>query len=313
MGNTPEKQWFMSLVANTNDPVLKQQMKPNGDEGNTTQGLYIVSAGGQVLGFNNAHPAHYNNYDIGMIRKFIDQGLKNFRSTSRTHEYVDRSLVSTSKSFTSDSTSVVNVFTRISPAPEKCDSLNRGIGRDHLWILPAEVESIVSPAHDDGAPFALPPSMVARIVRFHLVDNVRGEPDMWIKGQVTNVTFHAKLISGTRTAKTYSFQGGFKLANSSRERGFEGSINGVFEVPTGQTQLSRFRALAKGQAWGRSRFTPGEPTGKFPLVIAMVEATDDVSRVVPPQAYYPSWPDEYLKPNSWSLWDLVQPFVQPER
>jgi hypothetical protein len=50
------------------------------------------------------------------------------------------------------------------------------------------------------------------------------------------------------------------------------------------------------QAWGASRFTPSPPAGRFPLVIAMIEANDGISRVVPPQAM-DEGADYYLNPQ----------------
>ncbi|MBX9693138.1 MAG: hypothetical protein K2Z81_12185 [Cyanobacteria bacterium] len=302
----------MSLVNRIENPSLKRQLERHGDEGNTAQGFYIVSADGQTFGFETEHPAHYNNYNIGVVRQFIDDGLRAFQSKTRAHSNNESNRIfAQSKPFVADSTSVVRVFSRISPMPAGADDLNKSIGRDHFWILADELEKIISSAHDDGLPFALPPSMVARMVRFHLVDNVRGEPDMWRKGQVKSVSFHARLLDKNQSVKTYEFQGGFSMAAASGGRGFKGSITGQFDVVTEKPKVSRFRAMAQGKAWGVSRFTPRAPAGQFPLMIAMIEASDEVSRVVPPQAYYPSWPDEYLKPDSWSIWDLVQPFVQP--
>jgi hypothetical protein len=134
------------------------------------------------------------------------------------------------------------------------------------------------------------------MVRFHLVDNVRGEPDMWHGREVKRAQFTARFVGGSAAIKSYEMHGDFAQQTSDGKRGLEGSIDGRFEVVTEKAKISRFRAVAQMQAWGASRFTPSPPAGRFPMAIAMIEANDSVSHVVPPQAM-DEGADYYLNPN----------------
>jgi hypothetical protein len=280
----------MGIVAKANDPELREQLKQHGDEGNTAQGLYIVGADGKFYGWINDH-------HIDGVRKFLDQGLTAFGSSPPSRVQIPEAALNENFSKVPDpTTSVVRVFSRISPVPRGSDESNKSIGRDHFWILTNEVQQISAPLHDDGQPFALPSPLVARMVRYHLIDNVRGEPDMWRDKEIKRVLFTARFVGGSTSAKDYELHGDFAQQTSDGKRGLEGSIDGRFQVATQSAMISRFRAFARMQAWGQSRFTPSPPPGRFPLVIVMIEANDSVSSVVPPQAMS-EWSDYYLNPE----------------
>src|SRR6185436_18716567 len=95
---------------------------------------------------------------------------------------------------------VLNVFTRIDPLPAGlgADDLNRSVGRDHLWILKDEVQAIVN-ALKDSAEAPLPAALAKRLAQFHLIDNVRGEPDMWESKHILKGDFKLTRISAGET------------------------------------------------------------------------------------------------------------------
>ncbi len=281
----------MSVVSRSTDRDLREQLKQHGDEGNTAQGLYIVGADGKLYGW-------INNHNVDEVRKFLERGITAFRTDPSKSVLISQAQLNEKFSMAPElSTSVVRIFTRIRPVPAGSDVLNNGVGRDHLWILHNEVEEIGAQAHDDGKPFSLPSQLVARLVRYHLIDNVRGEPDMWKGDEIVKSNFSAKRISATASSRLYELRGEFAQKKKDNKRGSEGNIFGRFEISNNEPKITNFRAYAQMQAWGVSRFTPGAPPGTFPMVAAMVETNDEVSKVVPPQAMY-DWPDYYLKPES---------------
>lgn len=285
----------MSIVSRANNPDLREQMKPQGDAGNTAQGLYIVGADGKFYGFYNGHPDQYNNHDVSPLKQYLEQGGGAFRAHPPSHVQIpqaERSALSPDRT-----TSVVRVFSRISPVPAGSNELNYGIGKDHYWILANEVKQIASPAHDDGRTFWLPSPMVARMARYHIIDNVRGQPDMWKGSEIKKAQLYARFVGSNQSKKCYELHGEFSQVTEDGRRGLNISIDGRFEVPMGQTRLARFRAFGSGQAWGVSRFTEGAPTGRFPLLIAMVEVDDEIAKVVPPEAMG-EWADWYVNPEA---------------
>jgi hypothetical protein len=281
----------MNVVSHTNDHDLREQLKQHGDEGNTAQGLYIVGADGKLYGW-------INNHHVDVVHKFLEKGLVSFRTDPSASVQITESQINEKFSNApAPTTSVVRIFSRIRPVPSGSDELNNGVGRDHLWILENEVQQIGESSHDDGRPFALPSRLVARLVRYHLIDNVRGEPDMWKGNEVKQSNFSARYLGSNSSGKTYELHGEFSQTKNDNKRGSKGTLYGRFEIAKEQTKMTNFRAYAQMTAWGESRFTPGAPIGQFPMEIAMIEANDDVSKVVPPQAMY-DWPDYYLNPES---------------
>jgi hypothetical protein len=292
-GHSHTSEWFISMVKHANSPELKEQLKiRGGGNGDTAQGLYIVGADGKYYGF-------MNDNDAKEVLSFLVAGRSSFVKDAPSP--VDISADELAEPFSDrppTDASVVRVFTRIRPVPAGSDTLNEGVGRDHLWILAKEVEEIAEHGSDvvggEHSSFPLPSSLVARLVRFHFVDNVRGEPDTWNDDEVKQAVFSAKMISDSGTIKSFKFHGDFSAQTANHKRGIIGSVDGAFKI-TGSDQISKFGAFAQAQAWGRSRFTPGEPKGRFPLVVAMIETSDEISRVVPPEALYPG--HEYLHAN----------------
>ena len=138
------------------------------------------------------------------------------------------------------------------------------LSRDNLWIRRDEHEAMVRGELLD--------SLNARIARFHLIDNTRGEPPMWDAADIRQLEL--KLDDGKLT-------GTVQLATPSGDRGYQAELLGFVETANGQ--VVRLDVVAKGLYWGRP-YTRGAPKGKFPLAVAFTLATgNEESDRVPPQ------------------------------
>jgi len=273
-GKSPSQQWFMALANHIANPDLKEQRKDQDD----VQGFYIVGADGTSYGW-------LNEYDLERVNTFLDGGLADFKQRPPQRVEIPASLADSGFTITPDpSASLVRVFSRIRPLPPGCDSLNASVGRDHLWIFAGEVQEIVKTASQIGKPVPLPRDLVWRLARFHLIDNVRGEPDMWRRREVLQADFTVRLVRRQGTMRAYSLDGRFAQRTQDGQRGYEGTLEGAFDVDVRADHIRRFRAYADGQAWGVSTYTEGAPPGKFPLIIAMIEVDDPTAHIVPPQA-----------------------------
>src|SRR5262249_44193864 len=107
---------------------------------------------------------------------------------------------------------VVNVYTRIlEHDKDNKDALCRGTcrtvggeaaARDHMWLTAEEVKALVPASPRKGATFPVPPRVAERILRFHLLDNTRGEPPMWrrddIRSQEMKLTVEEVDAEGVR-------------------------------------------------------------------------------------------------------------------
>jgi hypothetical protein len=123
------------------------------------------------------------------------------------------------------------------------------LGTDHLWIRKDEAGQL--------AKGTLPKSVQVRLVRFHLVDNTRGEPPFWQEGEIKHLDM--TLARGQLT-------GVVRLETKAGDRGFHARLRGVLEVNAGK--VTRLDLVARGEFWGEGTYTRGAPKGKFPFAVA---------------------------------------------
>ena len=296
---SPGQQWFVRMAFAPEVPgsgELRRQYRRD----HTVQGFFVAGADGTNYGWRNERSPR-------IVARFLDASLAAYRkraprTVSLTGAAPHRSAVKVPNA----STSVVRVFSRIRPVPAGADPRNKDVGRDHFWVLSSDVRALRAASPGDGRPFPMPPALVARLVRFHLVDNVRGEPDMWTAEDVRKADFTARRRRSANGADSFVFHGAFAQRTPNGRRGLEGRIWGEFDVPSATDKVVRFRAFGKGQAWGRSRYTPRPPRRRFPMVFALVEADDAAARTVSPQAVSSgeAYPElriglrEYLDPST---------------
>jgi hypothetical protein len=278
VGNTHELQnqrfssskWFMGMASAIN---------PRVNNGVTAQGFYVAGADGKGYAFNN-------NRSVDRVMSFMQTGMAKFKQDPpKTVEIASADVEAKFARGPDPSVSVLQVYSRIKPLPEVCDELNKGIGRDFLWVYPEEVKAIRETSK-------MPDTLAKRLVRFHLIDNVRGEPDMWKPGEVKSATFSLKALG----KGGYSLNGSFGTATANNGRGVEGILEGELTLDPKEDRIVGFKAYAQTKAWGAGTYTPNPPPGKFGLVFAIVTATAPYAKDTPPAAAL--YGDrEYRRPN----------------
>ena len=152
------------------------------------------------------------------------------------------------------------------------------LSRDNLWLTTAEQQALVAGG--------LPSSLQQRLVRYHLIDNTRGEPQMWKAEEITSLDLSLEkgLLSGT-----------VHLETASGNRGYQANLLGHIEHKDGK--ITRFDLVAHGQFWGHCTYTPGAPEGKFPLAVSFTLADgSDIADGVPPKGSR-GWLRGYLQPQ----------------
>lgn len=275
--DSPEKQWFLKSAI---------QLHPGAAKGVTAQGFYVFGPDGQ------AHAFSMHSRQKAEFLKLLDSGLANYRSRPIGKVDLPAQLPKQWSLAKPSGTFVVRSISRVTPFPEGAPEKNRSIGRDHLWILPEDTKALLAKLETS---FAMPDAMARRLARFHLVDNVRGEPTRWRYNDI-------KVLELTMTRQNQEeihFGGLFKMANkeghSGSEKGIAGEIEGIIRL-NARGKLISYEAFASGLAWGDHANTNGAPTGKYPIKIAFRSVDDDIARSVPPQQSY-FWA-EYLNPRS---------------
>jgi hypothetical protein len=178
---------------------------------------------------------------------------------------------------------ILNVFSRIPlpPPPGKTWTPNMATGRDHLWLTREEWRALLPAEWKAGARYPVPPAVTERLLRFHLVDNVRGEPDSWSPGDIREADLTLRVEDAN--AGRLLLEGTARMQQGEK-RGYEARIQGYLTYNRGQDRLARLDLLAWGEAWGEGTYTRGAPPGRFPLVIAASLAGNTGADRVPPQA-----------------------------
>lgn len=213
--------------------------------------------------------------------------------------------------------------------------------RDYVWVYQKEVRAILTQARKSTGDFALPPSLVARLVRFHLKDGLGGrnvhftDPDevkkaiFMARRDATNpsrFTFTGEWECGTNRStggarnlslplqkRGFSLSSGMQFASyqEGSRLGIRGRIEGEFTLDTTMLRVARFRAFASAQAWGGGRpgLTMMPPSGNFPISFAFVEADDAQARGIPPS---PAYDPGYTHAWFWMLPEEKNlPLVEP--
>jgi hypothetical protein len=159
--------------------------------------------------------------------------------------------------------------------------------RDHVWLTAEEVQSLAPAKSEVGFTYPLPDKIAERITRFHLLDNTRGEPQMWSKQEVRTKKLTLSVVSATADAVELRLEGEAVMATDANldlaDRGYEARLLGQLRYLPEKKTFDRFDLTAVGSHWGESRFTRGARSGKTLLGVSFELAGDKPGDKVPPQ------------------------------
>jgi hypothetical protein len=265
-----------------------------GEGGSTRQGLYCLTGDGRLLAYrNHARP--------DAVRALLEQGLARWKALERTA--VEGAREEPPESRRDDPRYarrlpegglVLRVHAReleldeeqgYRPAPSRHGSGSAAPSLDHLWLEKEEWQALIPAAPQPGSRFPLPPAVVRRIARFHLVDNTRGEPPMWRADEVREARLELVAREVTESTLAFTLEGRVSLEERRGTRGYEARVLGAIEHDRQAGGIRRFDVVAIGEHWGEGPYTRGARPGRTPLGIAFVLAAGDrESDKVPPQA-----------------------------
>jgi hypothetical protein len=163
-----------------------------------------------------------------------------------------------------------------------------GAGRDHLWLTRDEWRTLIPRHPRQGDEFSVPAEIAERVLRFHLVDNTRGEPPMWSKEEIREARLRLVVETVDASMLRLRLAGTFSLstdkAPSARTRGFDGSMFGYIHYDRKKEAITRFDLVALGDHEGQGPFTGRARPGRTPLGICFELAKgDSCADNVPPQ------------------------------
>jgi hypothetical protein len=267
-----------------------------GENGSTRQGIYIFTAEGKLLAYRNAQ-------DADVMRQVLKQGLKAYKQLPEQKRRpggvqiaeLDRVDNRYDRKPPADG-AVLNVYTRILDHDDNgklCHGACKTPGgdktaHDHLWLTAEEIQSLVPAGARVGDSFPLPRAIAQRLLRFHLVDNTRGEPPFWTREQVRQNDLRLRVEEVSDKGVRLKLVGHALLSTNAddrrADRGFDVHLLGTVEVDARKVRLLRFDVVAVGDHWGQGRYTGGARPGRTPLGVA-IEVAEEGSqgRDVPPQ------------------------------
>jgi hypothetical protein len=129
-------------------------------------------------------------------------------------------------------------------------------GHDRLWLSDAECATMVAAKTNPNLVGQTLTRVVFRFHRFNLVDNTRGEPELWRPEQVLPRVFRINLTTqGDRMIVV--LDGPFAVASApnvaTAERGYVGHMVGTIVVDLAKQEIAQFDLVAVGQMWSPDR------------------------------------------------------------
>jgi hypothetical protein len=262
--------------------------------GSTRQGIYTLTADGELLEFKNA------GQDVKATREQLDRALKKWAALPAArrkpggivvpaHGKLDPHYSRTPPT----GGAIVRVYSRILDASGDgyirgtCDAaLGTKAARDFLWLTAAEMQALGKIHSKSDADAPLPAAIARRIARFHLVDNTRGEPHFWKSGEVKSNTITLTRSTTVAGKTSYTVSGTVQLATTNNDRGYDATIIG--EIAFGDDgSLKSLDIVAVGDHWGDDSVTnSGSRPGRTPFGVAfsLGEAKNPGDRVSPQAA-----------------------------
>jgi hypothetical protein len=258
--------------------VVDQGYRAARPKDETRQGIYIATGAGKLLASDPFRP-HVGTF-LTMLRRSLDKGKTEGlgEAPASAAEEPDARYARTPPA----GGLILKTFTRIPlPPAEGAWKPNQAVGRDHVWLTRDEERSLVPASWEKGARMPLPPAVAERIARFHLTDNVRGEPPMWARDHVRQSDLTLTVLDPA--AGRLGLSGTVRLASHDGRRGYDARMQGLLTLDRKSDRVTRFDALSWGEAWGEGPYTRGAPPGRFPLLVRFSVAGNAPADHVPPQ------------------------------
>jgi hypothetical protein len=270
-----------------------------GEGGSTRQGIYCLTADGQLLAYKNAGQAP------DVMREVLRQGLDKWAKLPEPRRRPGGIKVDQPgrvdphyRRTPPPGGLILNVYTRMLDRDEHGElratdfkgeaGMKFAAAQDHLWLTAEEWPALVPAAAKKGDQFPVPSGIAERILRFHLIDNTRGEPPMWRQEEIRSQNLTLTVEEITPASHRLRLEGSALLATDASaakaERGYEVRLLGYLDYNPRKKAIQRFDIVALGGHWGEGTYTRGARSGRTPLGIAFELARGDTpADQVPPQ------------------------------
>lgn len=261
--------------------VVNQRPEPR----HSKQGYYICSPDGKLLkGWMYPRP------DDGTMKRYLKEAIEKYEAPKEVAA-IDAGRPDRFAPQAPAGAAVAEVYSKLLEADwqktnlERFEKIRGAVGRDRLWITKAELQKL---SRDQ-----VPDSLLERLIRYNLVDNTRGVPSTWGRGDMKDLQVKAiRDHSGLRIDASVRLDAGGK-------RRYDARLEGIIEVK-GET-LIRFDLVAQGVHFAASTAVGEVPIGDTTFAVAFTLAADAESIRVPPLFTFDG---EYLRTDKLRVAEL---------
>lgn len=269
-----------------------------GGGGGTRQGLYVCAPGGALLGSLNTRDPDavlamlceaeraWDELPAAARRLPADSGLRD------VHRWEDNRPV--------DGLVLETVRRDLPDEADPEGTCGSRWNRDTVWFARDEARGWLPPSLHVGASADVARTVLMRLVRFTLVDNVAGQtlpfdadavdPDSVLRSEV--VAAEGDLVTARLAGRTFAWQDDVGAAALAREgwawsgdntRGFGAVLRGTVTFDRGKHRVVALRLVAQGVRIGGTRFNGrGPDRGPHPVGVSLRVAGDGpAARVAP--------------------------------
>lgn len=268
----------------------------------TRQGIYCCTPAGKFL-------ASVNTTDPKRMARMLTEALEAWKKVPAKERYLDYDPATRAdeirrreNQFPADGLPL-RVYTRDMPRKDLPDDW-RGVAWnvDSLWYRQTEARAMLPQRLKKGASVEWPTALVQRLIRHHLVDNVRGQTNGYGASQVMQGQIKATVIqvdkrkvvvqlegvSQASTTGAWPKDGKFSEMSShgQHSRGVQTTLFGEAEYSKKDERFTRFELAARGTRWGQTRYNfRQDDLDETPIGFAIILDEKDPGRRVAPAEF----------------------------
>lgn len=285
--------WYQRRRKDKEGEFFRKLAQDSGKQGHTLQGIYLFAPDGTALAYKNA------GHSADFIRDMMKQALVKFGrlpEAARKPAIPDPGDPDPNYSRSPpEGGLILKAYTRILDLKEGeyCKGTCKALGgekaaRDHVWITKDEVKALVPAKAEVGFRYPVPAAVATRLARFHLLDNTRGEPQLWKPEHVRARRMSLVVTGATADAVELRLEGEVILRTDAdpakAERGYEARLFGSLRYRPAKGTFDRFDLTAVGTHWGEHWDTAPARPGRTLLGHSFELAADRGGDRVAPQA-----------------------------
>lgn len=277
----------------------------NTDHRECHQGLFVTTTEGELLGTRHTR-------DPEQLLEMLGSALKNWERRKTQREAFELDSVERDVRFvwTYPEGGLILQQGYID-LPRRVDTRRQdwrfeAHNQDYVWITRDEMLAIVPEHVAEGEPFPLFEPVARRIVRFHLLDMVRGETHAWAPGALHEVDIRLTPTRVSPDRVDLRLEGRVHLCEQGEwcaapprhspykrdemccminERGYGAELLGYLAFDRAARKFERFDAVAVGTRWGGTTFNARQDdTDPAPMGIAFTLAGKKHRDRTPPHA-----------------------------